>query len=125
MPARKYSFSIVTRVFGLTAATLLLVGAGEIVSGVNLRADRQDEVRDAAMQLARIASLHMDRILEGAHDVLATLGKLPEGSRWDARACAVVAATVIRATSGGRVRGSGAVSPPPPVPSPATARDTR
>ena len=94
MPARKYSFSIVTRVFGLTAATLLLVGAGEIVSGVNLRADRQDEVRDAAMQLARIASLHMDRILEGAHDVLATLGKLPEGSRWDARACAVVAATV-------------------------------
>jgi diguanylate cyclase (GGDEF)-like protein/PAS domain S-box-containing protein len=94
MPASKYRFSIVTRVFGLIAATLLLVGAGEIVSGVNLRADRQGEVRDDAMQLARIASLHMARILEGAHDVLATLGKLPEGSRWDARACAVVAATV-------------------------------
>lgn len=94
MAIRKHRIGIVARVFGLIAATLLLVGASEIVSGLNLRDERQGEMRDDAVQLARIASLDMDRILEGAHEVLVTLARLPLREAWDARACAAVAATV-------------------------------
>jgi hypothetical protein len=85
--------SIVTRIFMLIAVTLLLVASGELLSGLNLRQNRLDELRSDTMQLAHIAELDMIRILEGTHQLLATLAKLPVGHGWDERACSVVSAT--------------------------------
>jgi diguanylate cyclase (GGDEF)-like protein len=85
--------SIVTRIFALMALTLLMVASGVLFSGLQLRQNRLEELRHDTKQLARIAELDMVRILEGAHQLLATLAKLPIDKGWDARACAVVAAT--------------------------------
>jgi diguanylate cyclase (GGDEF)-like protein len=85
--------SIVTRIFALIALTLLPVTGGVLFSGLQLRQHRLEELRSDTVQLARIAELDMVRILEGAHQLLATLAKLPIEHGWDARACAVVAAT--------------------------------
>ncbi len=85
--------SIVTRIFALMALTLLMVASGVLFSGLQLRQNRLEELRHDTKQLARIAELDMVRILEGAHQLLATLAKLPMDKGWDARACAVVAAT--------------------------------
>ena len=85
--------SIVKRIFALMALTLLMVASGVLFSGLQLRQNRLEELRHDTKQLARIAELDMVRILEGAHQLLATLAKLPMDKGWDARACAVVAAT--------------------------------
>src|SRR4026208_316926 len=85
--------SIVTRIFALMALTLLMVASGVLFSGLQLRQNRLEELRHDTKQLARIAELDMVRILEGAHQLLATLAKLPAAQGWDARACAVVQAT--------------------------------
>ncbi|MEA2942443.1 MAG: hypothetical protein QOD09_2972 [Bradyrhizobium sp.] len=85
--------SIVTRIFALMALTLLMVASGVLFSGLQLRQNRLEELRRDTKQLARIAELDMVRILEGAHQLLATLAKLPMENGWDTRACAVVAAT--------------------------------
>ena len=85
--------SIVTRIFALIALTLLPVAGGVLFSGLQLRQHRLEELRSDTTQLARIAELDMVRILEGAHQLLATLAKLPMDHGWDERACAVVAAT--------------------------------
>ena len=86
--------SIVTRIFTLIALTLLLVAGGVLFSGMQLRQHRLEELRSDTVQLARIAELDMVRILEGAHQLLATLAKLPVEHGWDARACSMLAATV-------------------------------
>jgi diguanylate cyclase (GGDEF)-like protein len=93
MRVRHLRMSIVTRIFVLMALTLLLVASGVLFSGLQLRQNRIEELRNDTKQLARIAELDMVRILEGAHQLLATLAKLPVDKGWDARACAVVAAT--------------------------------
>jgi diguanylate cyclase (GGDEF)-like protein len=85
--------SIVTRIFVLIALTLLLVAGGVLFSGLQLRQNRVEELRSDTVQLARIAELDMVRILEGAHQLLATLAKLPMEHGWDERACAVMSAT--------------------------------
>ena len=85
--------SIVKRIFALMALTLLMVASGVLFSGLQLRQNRLAELRHDTKQLARIAELDMVRILEGAHQLLATLAKLPVDKGWDVRACAVVAAT--------------------------------
>ena len=85
--------SIVKRIFALMALTLLMVASGVLFSGLQLRQNRLEELRSDTEQLARIAELDMVRILEGAHQLLATLAKLPVDKGWDVRACAVVAAT--------------------------------
>jgi diguanylate cyclase (GGDEF)-like protein len=85
--------SIVTRIFALMALTLLLVASGVLFSGLQLRQNRIEELRNDTKQLAHIAELDMVRILEGAHQLLATLAKLPMDHGWDVRACSVVAAT--------------------------------
>ena len=85
--------SIVTRIFALMAFTLLLVAGGVLFSGLQLRQNRIEELRSDTRQLAHIAELDMVRILEGAHQLLATLAKLPMDHGWDMRACSVVAAT--------------------------------
>jgi len=86
--------SVVARILALIAVTLLLVAGVEVYNGIALRASREAELRSEATQLARIAALDMDRILEGARQLLATLAKLPTTNGWDDRACAIVAATV-------------------------------
>ena len=83
---------LVTRIFALIAATLLLVAAAEFTSILALRAARFAEVRLDTMQLAKTTALSMDRVLEGTQQVLATLAKLPSADGWDARACSVLAA---------------------------------
>ena len=88
--------SIVTRMFALMALTLLLVASGVLFSGLQLRQNRIEELRNDTKQLARIAELDMVRILEGTHQLLATLAKLPVDHGWDVRACSVVAATANR-----------------------------
>jgi diguanylate cyclase (GGDEF)-like protein len=85
--------SIVTRIFVLIALTLLLVAGGVLFSGLQLRQNRVEELRSDTVQLARIAELDMVRILEGAHQLLATLAKLPIEHGWDERACSVMSAT--------------------------------
>jgi diguanylate cyclase (GGDEF)-like protein len=75
------------------ALTLLMVASGVLFSGLQLRQNRLEELRHDTKQLARIAELDMIRILEGAHQLLATLAKLPTDKGWDARACAMLAAT--------------------------------
>jgi len=85
--------SLVRRIFALIALTLLLVAGGELVNGLNLRQNRLAEARSETTQLARIAELDMVRILEGTHQLLATLAKLPLQNGWDERACAIVEAT--------------------------------
>lgn len=85
--------SIVTRIFTLIALTLLLVAGGVFFNGLQLRKNRIAELRSDTAQLARIAELDMFRILEGTHQLLATLAKLPVDRGWDARACSVVVAT--------------------------------
>ena len=85
--------SLVTRILALIAFTLLLVAGGELINGLNLRQNRLAEVRSDTKQLARIAELDIDRILEGAHQLLATLAKLPTDHGWDERACSVIEAT--------------------------------
>src|ERR1700722_15181676 len=85
--------SIVTRIFALMVLTLLLVASGVLFSGLQLRQNRIEELRNDTMQLAHIAELDMIRILEGTHQLLATFAKLPLDQGWDARACAVLSAT--------------------------------
>ncbi|MEA2979860.1 MAG: hypothetical protein QOF09_1683 [Alphaproteobacteria bacterium] len=85
--------SIVTRIFVLMALALLMVASGVLFSGLHLRQNRFEELRADTKQLAHIAELDLGRILEGAHQLLATLAKLPADRGWDARACSVVAAT--------------------------------
>ena len=85
--------SIVTRIFLLIAITLSLVAGGELFNGLNLREKRLAELRRDTVQLARIAELDMVRILDGTHQLLATLAKLPVTHGWDERACAIVEAT--------------------------------
>jgi diguanylate cyclase (GGDEF)-like protein len=85
--------SIVTRIFALMALTLLMVASGVLFSGLQLRQNRLEELRHDTKQLAHIAELDMVRILEGAHQLLATLAKLPMDKGWDARACAMLTAT--------------------------------
>jgi diguanylate cyclase (GGDEF)-like protein len=85
--------SIVTRIFTLIALTLLLVASGVLFSGLRLRQHRVDELRSDTVQLVHIAELDMVRILEGTHQLLATLAKLPMDHGWDARACSVMEAT--------------------------------
>src|ERR1700736_4367130 len=85
--------SIVTRIFVLIALTLLLVAGGVLFRGLQLRQNRIEELRSDTVQLARIAELDMVRILEGAHQLLATLAKLPMDHGWDERACSVMSAT--------------------------------
>jgi diguanylate cyclase (GGDEF)-like protein len=85
--------SIVTRIFTLITLTLLLVASGVLFSGLQLRQHRLEELRSDTVQLARIAELDMVRILEGAHQLLAALAKLPLDHGWDERACSVMAAT--------------------------------
>jgi len=85
--------SIVTRIFLLIAVTLLLVAGVEFFNGVQLRNARLQELRSDTVQLARIAELDMVRILDGAHQLLSTLAKLPDENGWDKRACAIVEAT--------------------------------
>ena len=85
--------SIVTRIFVLIGFTLLLVAGGGLFNGMNLRQNRLQELRSDTVQLARIAELDMVRILEGTHQLLATLAKLPAEHGWDGRACSVVQAT--------------------------------
>src|SRR5450631_3378804 len=93
MHRRHFSISIVTRIFALMAVTLLLVASGVLFSGLQLRQNRLKEMRNDTTQLASIAELDMVRIFEGAHQLLATLAKLPMNKGWDARACAMVEAT--------------------------------
>jgi diguanylate cyclase (GGDEF)-like protein len=85
--------SIVTRIFALIALTLLLVAGGVVLSGLQLRQNRIEELRSDTEQLARIAELDMVRILDGTHQLLATLAKLPIDHGWDERACSVLSAT--------------------------------
>ena len=85
--------SIVWRFFALLVATLLLVAAGELVNTLNIREERLAETRRNMLQLAQIAALDMDHIVEGTRALLATLSLLPAKEGWDARACAVVIAT--------------------------------
>src|SRR5690242_21760548 len=92
-PAGQFRVSLITRLFALLAFTLLLVAGSELINGFNLRQHRLAEPREDATQLARIAELDMVRILEGSHQLLATLAKLPMGQGWDERACALVQAT--------------------------------
>jgi diguanylate cyclase (GGDEF)-like protein/PAS domain S-box-containing protein len=85
--------SIVTRIFILIAVTLLLVASVALFNGVQLTQKRSLELRSDTVQLARIAELDMARILDGSHQLLATLAKLPVEHGWDKRACAIVEAT--------------------------------
>jgi diguanylate cyclase (GGDEF)-like protein/PAS domain S-box-containing protein len=82
-----------TRLFALIALTLLLVAGGELINGLTLRQHRLAEARNETSQLARIAELDMVRILDGTHQLLATLAKLPLHDGWDKRACAIIQAT--------------------------------
>ncbi|MEA2847275.1 MAG: hypothetical protein QOG78_2556 [Rhodospirillaceae bacterium] len=85
--------SIAKRLFALIAVTLLLVAGGELYNGLSLRHSRLEELNSETVQLARIAALDMDRLLEGSHQLLATLAKLPETRGWDERACAMLVMT--------------------------------
>lgn len=85
--------SIVTRIFLLIAATLLLIASVELFNGAQLTQKRSIELRSDTVQLARIAELDMARILGGSEQLLATLAKLPVEQGWDKRACAIVEAT--------------------------------
>ena len=84
--------SIVTRIFMLIAFTLLLVAGGDLLNTFSLRQQRLNEVSRNSVQLARIAELDIVQILESAHQLLATLARMPAGHGWDARACAAVEA---------------------------------
>jgi diguanylate cyclase (GGDEF)-like protein/PAS domain S-box-containing protein len=85
--------SLVTRIFMLIALTLLLVAGGELFNGLKLRQERFEEARRDTAQLAHIAELDIDGILEGTHQLLATLAKLPAAHGWDEQACLVIEAT--------------------------------
>ena len=93
MGLRRLRMSLVTRIFILIASTLLLVAGGEFLNGLNLRQSRLNEASNDTLQLARIAELDMVRILDGSHQLLATLAKLATNHGWDERACSVVEAT--------------------------------
>jgi diguanylate cyclase (GGDEF)-like protein/PAS domain S-box-containing protein len=86
--------SIAKRLFALIAVTLLLVAGGELYNGLSLRHSRLEELNGDTVQRARIAALDVDRLLEGSHQLLATLAKLPETRGWDERACSMLVATV-------------------------------
>ena len=91
--------SVVMRAFLLIAATLLLVAGGVFFNGLSLRVSRLAHDRNDTMQLARTVALDMDRIFDGAHQLLATLAKLPEGKGWDSRACSPFRPTTTKWTS--------------------------
>ncbi len=78
----------------LIAVTLSLIVAGALFNGLYLLERRSAELRSETVQLARIAELDMVRILEGTHQLLATLAKLPSAYGWDERACSVLLAAV-------------------------------
>ena len=84
--------SIVKRIFLLIAVTLGLVAGGALFNGLHLLQKRSEELRGDTVQLARVADLDMGRVLDGTHQLLATLAKLPAGHGWDARACSVIEA---------------------------------
>ena len=85
--------SLITRIFMLIALTLLVVAGGELFNGLKLRQERIDEARIDSIRLAHIAELDMNRILEGSHQLLAALAKLPVDHGWDERGCSLIEAT--------------------------------
>lgn len=85
--------SIVTRIFILIALTLSMIAGVELFNGMQLRKNRLHELRTDTTQLARIAELDIVRIMDGAHQLLATLAKLPVEHGWDEHICDVVRAT--------------------------------
>ncbi|HZP70063.1 MAG TPA: EAL domain-containing protein [Pseudolabrys sp.] len=88
--------SIVTRISVLIAITLSMIAGVELFNGMQLRQSRLQELRSDTVQLARIAELDIVRILDGAHQLLATLARLPTEHGWDDRTCAVVGSTASR-----------------------------
>src|SRR5512135_1199533 len=90
-------------VSSLRARLLLLVlvaliparGLG-IYTAWEMRQDARTEALRDAMRLARVASSVGERLVEGTHQVLLTLARLPEVRRQDAPACSALFADLLK-----------------------------
>src|SRR5690349_16481602 len=79
--------TVLSRLFALVAAALLPAIAIQAYNEFELRRDRQLEVQNEALDLAKLAAAEQQQIVQGIHQVLITLSELPAIKSQDAKAC--------------------------------------
>jgi signal transduction histidine kinase/CheY-like chemotaxis protein len=114
--------SILARLFILVMIAVLPALAIEAYNQIELRQEREREIRREALRLATFASGELDRIIESGAGLLAALSRLPAVRSFDAASCSSYLAELGRAFPQYRVIGATdaagnvfcASRPPPP-----------
>jgi PAS domain S-box-containing protein len=86
--------NLLTRLFLLVAIAVLPAIAIEAYTQLELRHLREGELRDIALQQARLAAAEIDRIVEGARQLLVTLANSPAVKERNQTGCATLLAAV-------------------------------
>jgi hypothetical protein len=68
---------LLTRLFALVILTLLPVVGIEVYDAIDARSQRVNERKDQALRLVRLVAQDQSRVIEGARQLLTTLGKTP------------------------------------------------
>src|SRR3954468_12989291 len=77
--------SLLLRLFGLVLLAILPAIAIEAYNEFELRSIREKQVHEEALRLARLANSEMDRIAEGAREMLVAFAENPDvvEGRWN------------------------------------------
>jgi signal transduction histidine kinase len=79
--------SILSRLFVLVAVALLPAIAIQAYTELDLRRDRQVEVQNQALSLAKLAAAEQQQIVQGIRQVLIAMSELPSIKTRDSQAC--------------------------------------
>ena len=79
--------TILSRLFVLVAAALLPAIAIQAYNELDLRRDRQVEVQNQALSLAKLAAAEQQQIVQGIRQVLIALSELPSIKAKDTQGC--------------------------------------
>ena len=88
--------TILSRLFVLVAVALLPAIAIQAYNELDLRRDRQVEVQNQALSLAKLAAAEQQQIVQGIRQVLIAMSELPSIKTRDSQACDAYLATVQR-----------------------------
>ena len=79
--------TILSRLFVLVAVALLPAIAIQAYNELDLRRDRQVEVQNQALSLAKLAAAEQQQIVQGIRQVLIAMSELPSIKARDSQAC--------------------------------------
>jgi hypothetical protein len=82
-----FNMSLTIRLVLLVLIAVLPSLGIQVWNEIDLRASREDDARNAILQIARRQTAEIDRIAEGARQFLVALAQLPQVQARDAEAC--------------------------------------